>query len=251
MLLLPAQANRFLGRESDLESIQSMLRREQTRLLTLTGAAGVGKTRLAIEAGSRMSGDFAQGITFIDLSLISDPSRVPQALARGVALQDVESPRLLERLFAYLRERRLLIILDNFEQVLPAAGWLADLSAVCPSITLLVTSREPLHLRWEQTYRVPPLALPDPDHLPPLPELAQVPAVALFLERAPRRAAVGDRARCGAHRRPLAADDPGPSRAAPLAAQMGSPGSPRASAHAATGHRLELRSARCARTGAF
>jgi predicted ATPase len=160
MLLLPAQANRLLGRESDLESIQSMLRREQTRLLTLTGAAGVGKTRLAIEAGSRMSGDFAQGITFIDLSLISDPSRVPQALARGVALQDVESPRLLERLFAYLRERRLLIILDNFEQVLPAAGWLADLSAVCPSITLLVTSREPLHLRWEQTYRVPPSRSP-------------------------------------------------------------------------------------------
>lgn len=153
-------------------------------MLTLTGPAGVGKTRLAIEAGSRASGDFAQGAVFADLSLVREPSRVPQALALAVGLRDVESPRLAWRLFAYLRERRSLVILDNFEQVLPAASWLADLLATCPNITLLVTSREPLRLRWEHTYRVAPLALPDPDHLPSLEDLARVPSVALFLERA-------------------------------------------------------------------
>jgi predicted ATPase/DNA-binding CsgD family transcriptional regulator len=154
------------------------------RLLTLTGPAGVGKTRLAIEVGRRMSGEFAQGVAFVDLSPIRDPTLVPPALAAGVGLQDVESPRLLERLFAYLRARRSLIILDNFEQLLSAAGWLADLLADCPSVTLLVTSRETLRLRWEQTYRVQPLDLPDPDNLPPVEDLARVPAVALFLDRA-------------------------------------------------------------------
>ncbi|MCA1704783.1 MAG: AAA family ATPase [Actinobacteria bacterium] len=180
---LPPQPTHLLGRESDLETVRSILCRDETRLLTLTGPAGVGKTRLAVEVGGRMSGDFAQGVVFVDLSLISDPAKVPQALAQGAGLQDVESPRLQERLFAYLRERRDLIILDNFEQVLGAASWLADLLARCTSITLLVTSREPLHLRWEQTYRVAPLPLSDPDHLPPVEELARVPAVALFLVR--------------------------------------------------------------------
>ena len=180
----PAQPTRLLGREAELAAIRGALRPEGTRLLTLTGPAGVGKTRLAVEVGHRMSGEFAQGVAFVDLSPVRDPSRVPAALARGVGLQDAESPRLPERLFAYLRERNSLVILDNFEQVVPAAPWLADLLATCPSMTLLVTSREALRLRWEHTYRVGPLALADPAHLPPPEDLARVPAVALFVERA-------------------------------------------------------------------
>jgi predicted ATPase/DNA-binding CsgD family transcriptional regulator len=178
------QPTRLLGRDGDLGTVEGLLHRDEVRLLTLTGPAGVGKTRLAVEVGRRVSGGFAQGTAFVDLSLIRDPSRVPPALAASVGLRDVESPCLVERLFAYLRERECLIILDNFEQVLAAAGWIADLIANCPSVTLLVTSREALRLRWEHTYRVQPLALPDPDHLPPLDDLARVPAVTLFLERA-------------------------------------------------------------------
>jgi predicted ATPase/DNA-binding CsgD family transcriptional regulator len=180
----PAQPTRLLGREAELVAIRGALRPEGARLLTLTGPAGVGKTRLAVEVGHCMSDEFAQGVAFVDLSPIRDPSRVPAALARGVGLQDAESPRLPERLLAYLRERESLVILDNFEQIISAAPWLADLLATCPSITLLVTSREPLRLRWEHTYRVGALALADPGHLPPSEELALVPAVALFVERA-------------------------------------------------------------------
>ena len=165
-------------------AIEGLLLRDRARLLTLTGPAGVGKTRLAVEAGRRVSGEFAQGVAFVDLSPITDPARVPAAVAAGVGLHDTETPCLPERLFAYLKGREYLIVLDNFEQVIAAASWIAELLAECPAVALLVTSREALRLRWEQTYRVRPLDLPDPEHLPPTQDLARVPAVALFAERA-------------------------------------------------------------------
>lgn len=120
---------RLLGRDGELGEIGGLLRQDETRLLTLTGPAGVGKTRLAVEVGHRLSGEFAQGVSFVDLSPIRDPSKVPPALASGVGLQDVESPCLPERLFSYLKERECLIVLDNLERVLSAAAGLADLLA--------------------------------------------------------------------------------------------------------------------------
>src|SRR5918998_1752788 len=164
--------------------IGGLLRRDGARLLTLTGPAGVGKTRLAVEVGRHLSGEFARGVAFVDLSPVRDPSQVPPAVAASVGLHDAESPGLPEWLFAYLKERECLIVLHNFEQVTPAAPWIAELLAECSAVTLLVTSREALRLRWEQTYKVGPLEVPDPEHLPPTEDLARVPAVALFVERA-------------------------------------------------------------------
>ncbi|HEX8916880.1 MAG TPA: AAA family ATPase, partial [Chloroflexota bacterium] len=174
----------FLGRTQELELIRQLLGSGTARLLTLTGPAGVGKTRLAREAGTQFSDVFPDGIWFVDLTTIRDPAEVPAVMAERLGLPDTGSAPLLEQISAYLRGRETLLILDNFEQVLPAAPLLDTLLVLATGLKLLVTSRELLHLRAEQTLPVPPFALPDPAHLPPLKDLAEVPAVALFLQRA-------------------------------------------------------------------
>ena len=174
----------FLGRTQELELIRQLLIGGPARLLTLIGPAGVGKTRLALEAGKRFGDNFPDGIWFVDLTTIRDPAEVPAAVAGSLGLPDTGPTPLLERLSACLQARETLLILDNFEQVLPAAPLLGSLLAIAPGLRLLVTSRELLHLRAEQTLPVPPFALPDPAHLPPVDTLVEVPSVALFLQRA-------------------------------------------------------------------
>ncbi|HEX6506940.1 MAG TPA: LuxR C-terminal-related transcriptional regulator, partial [Chloroflexota bacterium] len=144
----------------------------------------VGKTRLAVEVGKGSSDAFPDGIWFVDLSAVRDPAEVPSALAGSLGLPHAGPTPLLERLSEYLRGRESLLILDNFEQVLPAAPLLDTLLSVAPGLRILVTSRELLHLRAEQTLPVLPFPLPDPDHLPPLERLLEVPSLALFLQRA-------------------------------------------------------------------
>ena len=186
--VLPDRSNaepaRFLGRELELELVRQLLDSGATRLLTLTGPAGVGKTSLALEVGKRLGDIFPGGIWFVDLTAIRLPADVPSALARSLGMPDGGPAPLLERLSTYLQARESLLILDNFEQVLQAAPLLDELLALAPGLKVLVTSRELLHLRAEQTLPVPPFALPDPDHLPPVDALVQLPSIALFMQRA-------------------------------------------------------------------
>jgi non-specific serine/threonine protein kinase len=176
------QPTRLIGRRRELDRIRQVLLNDDVRLVTLIGPAGVGKTRLAVEVAGEVAGQFAQSVCFIDLTLTRDPDLVPAALAHGIGLQDTEGGSLFERLSAYLRDRETLLILDNFERVLPAVSCLVELLGSCPAIKFLVTSREPLDLLWEHTILVPPLALPDLEHLPSLSELSQNPSVALYLQ---------------------------------------------------------------------
>jgi predicted ATPase/DNA-binding CsgD family transcriptional regulator/transcriptional regulator with XRE-family HTH domain len=183
-LFAQLQPTPLLGRATQLESLVGLMAQAGTRLLTLTGPAGVGKTRLALAAGARLVPTFADGIVFVDLAVVRDPALVLPTVARHLGLIDPGRSALLERQQESLADLAMLLILDNFEHVLPAAADLPPLIAAAGRTKVLITSRTPLHLRMERTFRVPPLALPDLNRLPPLDELVQVPSVALFIERA-------------------------------------------------------------------
>ncbi len=182
---LPAQSTRLIGREHLTSIVRAQVLREDVRLLTFTGPPGIGKTRLALEVAADVVDRFEHGAIFIDLTPISDPALVGSSLAQAMGIKDEASDgHILSRLKTSLGEKRLLVLLDNFEQVLNAASQVADLLANCPGLKILVTSRERLHLSWEHEFPVPPLELPDPKRLPDPESLAAVPAVALFVERA-------------------------------------------------------------------
>ena len=184
--MLPPEPTALLGRNDELAIMRDQLLAPDVRLLTLVGPGGVGKTRLATAAARGLaveSGAF-DSVWFVDLSTTRDPSLVLAIVARAVRVAAGSSADPLVALTGFLDESRALLVLDNFEQVLGAAADVGRLLAATPELTLLVTSRQPLRLRWERTLPVHPLALPDPRHLPPLDHLANVPAVALFLERA-------------------------------------------------------------------
>jgi len=180
---LPAQPTPLIGREAELRQGRQQVLRSEVRLLTLVGPGGVGKTRLALAMAEGLLGDFEHGVWFVDLSPVADPSLVLPSVARVLGLRQSSRP-VAEQLHEQLASRRLLLVLDNLEQVLNAAPGLADLLAACPEVKLLATSREPLLLRWEHVLPVPPLALPDLRRPRPPMALADSPAVALFVERA-------------------------------------------------------------------
>jgi len=185
---LPPEPTALVGRTSELDTILQRLTVEDVRLLTLTGPAGVGKTRLALAAAARLTEDtsrFPDGVVVVDLTPVRDPNLVLGAIAGALGLLDVSSRPILDRLVDTLADRRMLLALDNFEQVLPAAASLAELLAACPRLALLVTSRASLRLRWEQTLRIAPLPLPDLSAtLSPPDVLLTVPSVEFFVGRA-------------------------------------------------------------------
>jgi predicted ATPase/DNA-binding CsgD family transcriptional regulator len=160
------------------------MKRPEVRLLTITGTGGVGKTRLALQIASDLGEDFADGVCFLSLAPIIDPDLVLPTIASAFGLSDTNEWPLFERLSTTLREKHLLLVLDNFEQIVLAAAHLANVLQVCPGLTMLVTSRAVLHVRGEYEFLVAPLALPNPERLTDHERVSQVASVALFLERA-------------------------------------------------------------------
>lgn len=189
---LPSMLTALIGRERDETAVRHLLHQTRTRLVTLTGPPGVGKTRLGLQLAADMADNFEDGVFFVDLAAVVDPDMMLPAVAHVLGLRETGKQPIEQALLEHLRGKRLLLLLDNFEQVLDAAPALVELMQASPWLKVLVTSREALYVRGEKLFSVPPLDLPDPGFIIDtdgggisIPEsLAHNPAMQLFQERA-------------------------------------------------------------------
>src|SRR5215216_3078913 len=163
---LPLQPTPLVGRQKEVSEVCDLLRGDETRLLTLTGPGGIGKTRLALQAAADLLDDFPDGTFFVPLATLSEAQLFFSAVAETLGVRETGEQPLDESLKDYLSERRLLLLLDNFEQVLGAAPAVTEMLAGAPKLKVLATSRAPLGLYGEKEYAVPPLSVPDVRHLP-------------------------------------------------------------------------------------
>ena len=183
-LNLPMPPTTLIGRADDVRAVGRLLGRDEVRLVTLTGPGGVGKTRLAIEVASARSSDFPDGVFFVSLGALRDPDLVLSTIAHTVGLPDAGGDSVLPRLTAQLRSSRALLVVDNFEHLVPAAPVLSSMLAACPTLKTLATSRVRLRLSGEHEVRVAPLALPHVGRGAEPAEWPASPAVQLFFQRA-------------------------------------------------------------------
>ena len=182
---LPSESTPFIGREKELKTITDLLQREDIHLVTLKGPGGTGKTRLALQSVRDLIDNFKDGVYFIDLSAHREPESVLSSIASTIGLRETSSRPLIEEFKIKLQKKKLLFLLDNFEQVTAAAPKLGELLLECPQLKMLVTSREKLHLRGEHVFPVPPLGLPKTDFKKQtLEQFTQFEAVRLFIDRA-------------------------------------------------------------------
>ncbi len=180
---LPIQVTSFIGRDREIAEIKQAL--PHTRLLTLTGSGGCGKTRLALQVAAGLVDSSADGVWVVELASLSDSTLVPKAVASALGIREQPGILLNETLRRYLQTKALLLVLDNCEHLLSACAQLTDaLLRACPNLSILVTSRERLGIAGELTYSVPGLSQPDPRGLPTIESLRQFEAVHLFVERA-------------------------------------------------------------------
>ena len=174
----------LVGRDCEVQAVCTLLQHSTVRLLTLVGPGGIGKTRLALQIAAELRKSFSDGMRVVQLASVSESGAVLQSLMRTLDLHDSDPDLAFGQLVACLRDRHMLLVLDNFEQVIAARSLLVDLLTCCPKITMLVTSRAILRVRGEHEFPVSPLALPDLRHLPDHENLLHVPSISLFVQRA-------------------------------------------------------------------
>jgi predicted ATPase/class 3 adenylate cyclase len=183
---MPVQPTALIGREAEIAVVRSMLSSPAEPIVTLTGPGGMGKTRLALQVGAEVVEHFEHGVFFVDLSSIEDPELMPAAIGQALHLKESGNRPYVAVLSEFLKDRHILLILDNLEQIMASRDQIVTLTGACGGVKVIVTSREALRVRGEKVFNVPPLALPDlrPDERQDIETTSQYEAVRLFIERA-------------------------------------------------------------------